>query len=306
MKRIATLCGVFLAAFLLLANDADARRLGGGGSLGRQSPNVMRQAAPAPAPQAAPQAAPRAPAQAQPAPAPNVPPAQPARNRWLGPIAGLAAGIGLAALASHFGFGEELASMMLIALVAFAGLVVFKMLMARRTAPGPSLQPAYSPSGVGAEASIGYAPPIDRNEVSHTLPSASAAPESPAGTWRIPEGFDVDSFVNNAKTQFVRLQAAYDAAALTELQEYTTADMFAELKAQIAGRSARNHTDVVKLDAELLGIESDDREHLASIRFRGLVREDEGAPAQDFDEVWNLTKPAAGGGWVLAGIQQLQ
>jgi len=84
--------------------------------------------------------------------------------------------------------------------------------------------------------------------------------------------------------------------------------MFAELKAQIAERrGAANRTDVVRLDAELLGIESGVREHVASVRFRGLLRESDGAPAEDFDEVWNLTKPVDGsGGWLLAGIQQLQ
>jgi len=63
---------------------------------------------------------------------------------------------------------------------------------------------------------------------------------------------------------------------------------------------------VVSVDAQLLGIESTDAEHVASVRFRGLIRESDGAPAQDFDEVWNLTKPVAGSsGWVLGGIQQL-
>src|SRR5690606_10181306 len=105
---------------------------------------------------------------------------------------------------------------------------------------------------------------------------------------------------------FVRLQAVFDAADLNDLREFTTPEAYAELALQIRERgNAANRTDVVTLDAKLIGIESTANEHVASVRFSGMIREEVDGEAQPFDEVWNLVKPVAGGGWVLAGIQQL-
>jgi predicted lipid-binding transport protein (Tim44 family) len=82
--------------------------------------------------------------------------------------------------------------------------------------------------------------------------------------------------------------------------------MFAEIRMDLADRGeARNVTEVVEVEAELLGIEMRERDALASVRFHGRIREDEGAPAEAFEEVWNLVKPLSGrSGWLLAGIQQ--
>src|SRR5262245_13222594 len=89
----------FLASIVLLAlgaavlaDDAQAARLGGGRSLGAQRQMT------APARQATPPAQ-----QQQPAAAP-----QQQGNRWLGPLAGLAAGLGLGWLFAQGGFGSVL------------------------------------------------------------------------------------------------------------------------------------------------------------------------------------------------------
>ncbi len=305
MKRVVQLFAIVMAAGTMFIADAEAKRLGGGGSFGRQSGSIFQRQATPPAVQKS----------AQPA-APGANPAaagQPARSRWLAPLAGLAAGLGLAALASHLGFGEELASLMLVMLLALAAIVVVRVIMARRAGGRPALAGAYSTAGVGTEASVRYAPIAEHPAAGHAgqQPAfgggATVGGDVGSANFRIPSDFDVESFVRNAKVQFVRLQAAFDASDLNDLREFTSPEMFAELKMQITERGASpNRTDVVQLDAELLGIESSERDHLASVRFHGLIRENEGAAAHAFDEVWNLSKPAQGaGGWVLAGIQQL-
>jgi predicted lipid-binding transport protein (Tim44 family) len=182
--------------------------------------------------------------------------------------------------------------------------------MARRAAAsGASMQPAYAGANVGSEASVRYAPlPTDAQgggSAPVVQPASLAA--APSGPWGVPADFDVEGFLRNAKVQFVRLQAAYDAADLNDLREFTSPEMFGELRLQIHERGpSPNKTDVVKLDAELLGVETTQTDYMASVRFNGLVRESESSAAQTFDEVWNLVKPMDGtGGWVLAGIQQL-
>jgi predicted lipid-binding transport protein (Tim44 family) len=114
-------------------------------------------------------------------------------------------------------------------------------------------------------------------------------------------------FVRNAKTYFIRLQAAWDKADINDIREFTTPEMFAELRLQIQERgAASNQTDVVSLDAEVLGVETVGNDYLASVKFFGFIKEDPTASPAQFAEIWNLSKPAAGqGGWVLAGIQQL-
>ena len=108
------------------------------------------------------------------------------------------------------------------------------------------------------------------------------------------------------KTFAKRMQAAWDRADVNDIREFTTPEMFGELKMQLTERGASpNHTDVVSIDAELLGVETNTIEHVASVRFHGMIREAEHAPAEPFSEIWVLTKPLAGSqGWLLAGLQQ--
>jgi predicted lipid-binding transport protein (Tim44 family) len=229
-------------------------------------------------------------------------------------IAGIAAGLGLAALASHLGLGEEMGTVLLLLLLVVGAVFVFRLLAARRgsSGPQPAYQGSYSPSQLGREAAVRYS--ADDSAAQSGVPTGPGtraagafASVGDAQAGRIPAGFDVEGFERNAKVQFVRLQAVFDAGDTKDLREFTTPEMYAELALQIDERSgAENRTDVVTLDATLLGIESTAQEHVASVRFSGMIREEVGGEAKPFDEVWNLAKPASGpGGWLLAGIQQL-
>ena len=313
--RLMALVAAFVAAITLSIGQAEAARVGGGKNSGKQQPNAMQKDGGAPAGQ---QAAPAGQRPGQPAAAPA---AQPQGNRWLGPLAGLAAGIGLAALASHLGFGEGLANIMLIVLLAVVALVVVRMIMARRSQSAPP-QPAYAGAAAGqSPAPLPTQPAQSGNTLFSPVSQPAATPlaagsgpvdataTSAASTGlRVPANFDIAGFVRNAKVQFIRLQASFDSANLNDLREFTTPEMFAELRMQIEDRKgAANVTEVVSVEAEFLGVDSSDAEHMASVRFYGVIREAVGAPAQSFDEVWNLTKPVQGsGGWVLAGIQQTE
>lgn len=300
--------------------DADAKRVGGGRSIGKQSNTVtQRQQTPQQPNQAAPGAAPQqaAPAAAG-AGAAGAAAAKPA-NRWLGPIAGLAAGLGIAALLSHFGMGGAFASMManviIIALIAFAAMWLIRRFRGNKS---QSQTPAYAGAGNDASnnslrQSWDSQQQPSSQPASSAQPSLSAVPAAATGAaavaepFGVPAGFDAEGFLRSAKVYFNRLQAAWDKGDQADINEFTTPQMFAEIKMDLEERGkSTNRTDVVQLDAELLGIEQTATEYMASVRFSGLIREAEGAPAEPFNEVWNLTKPVAGsGGWVLAGIQQL-
>ncbi|HXZ10029.1 MAG TPA: TIM44-like domain-containing protein [Paraburkholderia sp.] len=316
-RRIGLLAMVgLIMAGTLASLDAEARRMGGGRSLGRQSNTVQRQSTPPSQPtqpaqpsQPTQQSAQAAQAQrAQPTPAAT--PA-PARSRWLGPIAGLAAGLGIAALLSHFGLGEAFAGAManfiVIALIAMVAIWLIRKFMARKRNTG---MPAYA--GGTASPTLNAGGTGYTQEPSFTTPSSGAylAPQAdpqvaPAPV--VPVGFDSEAFLRNAKVYFVRLQAAWDVGNVEDIREFTTPEMFAEVRVDLAARGAEsNLTDVVQLNADLLGVEDRGTEYFASVRFSGLIRESKNAPAEPFVEVWNLSKSTrAGEGWLLAGIQQV-
>jgi predicted lipid-binding transport protein (Tim44 family) len=298
---LVALAAVMLAG--LVVSDADAARLSGGKSLGVQRPSVAPRAATPPA--STPSGAASQPVMpAQPGatlPAKPAMPATPApsgASRWLGPIAGLAAGIGLAALLSHFGLPEGLGTFLLLALLAIGVIFVVRMLFARRQ---QGERPVAYAAGRGTAFEMPRAPQWGgASRVEPTLASTAAPARS-----AFPPGFDAVGFARHAKEQFIRLQAAYDAGNREALAEVMTPEMIDEILRELDSASLRQPTKVEKLDAEVLEVETQPDRHWASVRFTGTLREGDGAPIA-FDEVWNLTKPADGSsGWLLAGIQQL-
>ncbi len=192
MKHLVTLAMAALAAGTMLAAEiADAKRMGGGRSLGAQ-----RQATPPPAAPSSPAAAPAGaasnpvmPAQPGAAAAAKGAPAAAAgartgASRWLGPVAGLAAGLGLAALASHLGIAEEMMSLIVVVLIALAAFALLRMFLARRAAPSRPLE--YAGSAPGAGAIAGPAPVADEPVFGGGRAQRDPAPAAPAVAPRVP------------------------------------------------------------------------------------------------------------------------
>ena len=223
----------------------------------------------------------------------------------MGPVAGLAAGLGLAALASHLGFGGELASILMLGLLAVAIVAVISFFMRKRSVgQSPAMAGAGGFQYRGSETD--YAPSAEKGNVV-SMPGSGVGANAQAAR-NIPSNFDVDGFVRNAKVNFIRLQAANDAGNLDDIREFTTPEMFAEIKMGFAERhGAGQETDVVTIDADVLEVAEEATRYVVSVRFTGLVREEKDAAAEPIDEVWHLVKPREGkGGWLLAGIQQTQ
>jgi predicted lipid-binding transport protein (Tim44 family) len=264
---------------VFLATEAEARRLGGARSSG-----IQRNVTPAPAKPAQQQAAPNA-RQAAPGQAAAAQPAGLAR--WFPMLGGLALGGMLGwLLASNGG------SFLLLALLAVAGFLLFRMLARRGE---PSSQTMQYAGGVRETVRM----PAPQNSGSGT--------DLQPRTASLPAGFDADGFLRGAKMNFVRLQMANDRGSLEEIREFTTPEMFETLSRDLGERGgAAQQTDITGLQAELLEVATEGDQHWASVRFSGVVRESPDAAPQDFSEVWNLAKPADGStGWLLAGIQQV-
>jgi predicted lipid-binding transport protein (Tim44 family) len=260
LNRILALSLAALLAVALPVHDAEAKRLGGGGIKRSVPTQTTPQTPPAQTPQ---QAAPAKQAAATPA----APAAAPKRS-WLGPIAGLAAGLGLAALASHLGFGAELGNFMTMLLLGLVAVFVIRFLMRRFATKKPQLaganganfeaqQPAWAPQPAAAAATGG----------------AAAASSLTA----VPADFDSAGFEKIAKQVFIRLQAANDASDQADLRRFTTPQMYASIQHDLLERGGKaQRTEVLQLDANVVDVATENGEQIVSVR----------------------------DGWIIAGIQQ--
>ena len=334
------LWSVVLVAMLAFAHaDADAKRMGSGKSVGKQSSNVTQRDS------ATPPATPGAPAQnatnaAAAKPGAAAPAAAAAKKPWGAMLGGLAAGLGLAWLASSLGLGEGFGNILMMVLLAVAAFAIFKMVMRARNggnaAAGGSpfafqgagaatpataqVPPQYSPNNVGNDAS---ARPWERSSMAFDASRQGQGAQTGTGVvigsglsgsqnWGVPEGFDTEGFLTAAKRNFVTLQAAWDGSDINTLRSMMTDSMLDEIRTQLTEREAHrgaqpNHTDVVMIEAQLLGIEDLGDGYMASVEFSGMIREELSAGPSPFREVWNMTKSKAGNsGWLVAGVQALQ
>ncbi len=318
---------LLLAMFMVMAgfNAEAAKRFGGGKSFGQQSNNVTQRQAPA---QGAANSAAKPPAAAAPA-APRKP--------WGAMLGGLAAGLGLAWLASSLGLGEEFGQLIMFALLAMVIMAAVGWFMRNRKAAqsqggmgqSPLAFQGASPSGM-ARTPTGYRPENVGNDASarpwersastfDSLKAASGSSGSMIGSglsgsqsWGVPAGFDTEGFLRSAKANFVSLQAAWDKSDIPALRAMMTDVMLKEIQTQLSEREVHtggpiNMADVVMIEAQLLGIEDTGAEYMASVEFSGMIREEPSAGASPFREVWNMTKSKNGNsGWMVAGVQALQ
>ena len=295
MKRFLMILMIAVTSLSLFAATAEAKRFGGGGSVGKQrtmSPQQAAPRAPAPAPAAAPAAA-------------------PAGNKWLGPLAGLAIGAGLGAMFAGGGLGGLGGAMgNILMMLAIGAAVMFAIsYFRRRNSPqgalpmGPGSY-ASTPSQQYAGAGAPYQEPAPTQ--SYAGQATSGSLNAPAAAKNIPADFPVESFLRSAKTSFIRLQAANDRKDLNDIREYTTPEMFAEISMQMQERdNTAQKTDVISINGELLEVVNEGDNAIASVRFTGSLTENNGAP-ESVDEVWHVQKNLRDDKavWLLSGIQQ--
>lgn len=273
MKRFLMFLMVAVTCMSLLSPVAEAKRFGGGGSFGKNRPVPTKQT------QKAPEATPKQ--------------TSSGASKWLGPLAGLAIGAGLASMFAGGGlgaFGNAIGTILMA--LAVAALVMFLIAKFRK-----SQQPNMQYAGAGAP----YNAPQPMRE------AAFAGGSTLSNSGNIPHDFPVDSFLRNAKMSFIRLQAANDRKDINDVREYTTPEIFAEISMQMQERgNTEQSTEIVSINAELLEVVNEGEYTIASVRFTGQLRENN-AMLENIDEVWHIQRDAsqAHSTWLLAGVQQV-
>lgn len=271
MRKILLAFFVTLLSISFLMTDAQAKRFGGGKSFGmaRQSSSYSRPNN----------------SYSQASSLPQKPASS--AHRWLGPLAGLAMGGLLASLFMGHGLGSGLLSWALLLGGIF---VIWSLIRSRLQTPARNQNMVYeTPSTQSGKASN---VPFFGGGNNVAQPQANI-------------GFDENAFLRNAKSLFIRLQAAYDTKNLNDIREFTEPSVFSEIQLQLQERGNEvNYTEVINIDAEILDLTTEASLMIASVQFTGEIREEQNGPIQSIKEIWHLQKNHEGTVWRLSGIQQ--
>jgi predicted lipid-binding transport protein (Tim44 family) len=274
MRKIFTVLLMSFIAFSFIMTDAQAKRFGGGKSFGmsRSASTFSRPST----------------AAVNPASRFEAPKPASTASKWLGPLAGFAAGGLLASL--FMGHGGGIMGGGIFSWLLIGGLIFFALrFMSRMLSNNPSAQSA----NLQTQAANSTYQPV-------TMPFNNTFNQTST-----PIQFDEAAFLRQAKALFIRLQAAYDTKNLADLREFTSPEIYAEIQLQLHERgSDGNQTDVVTIDAELLDVTNEAGTTIASTQFTGLVREQAGAEPVNVKEIWHFRKNEMQSTWVVAGIQQ--
>lgn len=282
MKTFLSLFLISLFSFGLVAHDADAKRFGGGGNIGKQRSAPISREAPKQTQNAAPA------------------PVQQPKPSFMGRWGGMLAGLGLGALIGSMIGGNLGAGVgMILNLLLIAGVIylVYRFFIARKR-PGMQRMQYAGPANVSPRPE----PVYQGGGQVYDAPAKVIEPSA-----NVPSDFDAKAFIRQAELAFVRLQAANDAKDLNDIREYTTPEMFAEISQQMRERGdVAQQTEVVSLNAQILEVVREDPYTIASVRYSGLIRENDNSNPEAFDEVWHVRRDETdrSGAWLISGIQQ--
>ena len=302
-----------IVAFLLITlslslggiSDADAKRFGGGSSFGGRSSYsapYKRSAIP-----------PGRSASQQQATAQNQAARQGMANR--GGLMGMLGGLALGGLLGSLLFGGAFENFNFMDILVFGGIafLLYKLFAAKS---GAAQRPAYNRTANNYEESqpVQSHPAGFNTDVLFNKDKKQSADQHFQqdagfnGTVAVPEGFDHQAFLSGAKIAFTTLQKAWDDRDLAEIRGLSTDKVFAEIQDQLKASATENHTDILKLDAELLEVREIGSGLEAVVLFDAIMREDSNAQAEQVREVWHFVKPKISiqPKWLLDGIQQLE
>ena len=302
-----------IIAFILIAltlsvggmSDADAKRFGGGSSFGGRSSYsapYKRSAIP-----------PSRSVSQQQAAAQNQTARQGMANR--GGLMGMLGGLALGGLLGALFFGGAFEHINFMDILVF-GVIAFLLYKLFAAKAGAAQRPAYNRTASNYEEAqprqgnpAGFNTDVlfDKNKKQSAGQSFQGGAGYNGGL-EVPEGFDPQAFLSGAKIAYTTLQQAWDNRDLAEIRGLTTDKVFAEIQQQLKASSTENHTDILKLDAELLEVREIGSELEAVVLFYAIMREDINAQAEQVREVWHFVKPkiSVQPKWLLDGIQQLE
>jgi predicted lipid-binding transport protein (Tim44 family) len=283
MQRFLSLALALCVALTLSLDVNAAKRFGGGKSFGsapshqsRQVQQPVQNNAAAPGRQAG---------------------AASGASRWLGPLAGIAAGGLLASMFMGDGFqGLQLLDMLIFALIAF---LIFRFVAARRRRQQAAIAPA------------GHAPfqremPAEPQAAKRNIFGGSQAPSAAAAVIDAPAWFNQQRFLEAAREHFMSLQQHWDANEMDKIAEFVTPQMLDFLKRERAELGdGFQSTYVDDLQVQLDGLDDNPDKTVATLTFAGVAKSSRFDQGEAFSESWRMERAQGENQpWLVAGIRQ--
>ncbi|AOE63031.1 Tim44 domain-containing protein [Pseudomonas corrugata] len=288
MKRFLSIA-MALCIGLTMAIDANAaKRFGGGKSAGAAPTHQTSQMAPSSA------AGPTA-ATAGAAGAAGAATRAGGASRWLGPLAGIAAGGLLASMFMGGGFqGMQIFDILILGVIAF---LVFRFIAARRR----KQQEQYAPAGHA---------PMQRETFNQQPAGGSifggSAPVAARPVINAPAWFNETNFVEAARTHFHSLQQHWDANEMDKIAEFVTPQLLEFLKRERADLGdGYQSTYIDNLQVQLDGVDDRTDKTIATLTFSGVSKDSRFDQGEAFSESWNMERAhGENQPWLVAGIRQ--
>lgn len=275
---------------LTMSLDANAKRFGGGKSAGAAPTHQTSQMAPAAG------AAGGAAATAGAAGAAGAAAKAGGASRWLGPLAGIAAGGLLASMFMGGGFqGMQFFDILIMAVIAF---VIFRFIAARRR----KQQEQMAPAGMPYQREVFEQPAPAQNSIF----GGSAAHAAPRRVINAPAWFNEQNFLEAARNHFQSLQQHWDANEMDKIAEFVTPQMLQFLKQERASLGdGFQSTYIENLQVQLDGVDDRADKTIATLTFSGVSKSSRFDQGEVFSESWNMERPQGDNQpWLVAGIRQ--
>ncbi|MFJ2320636.1 MULTISPECIES: Tim44 domain-containing protein [unclassified Pseudomonas] len=289
MKRFLSIA-MALCIGLTMSLDANAKRFGGGKSAGAAPTHQTSQMAPSSPGMGG------AAATAGAAGAAGAAAKAGGASKWLGPLAGIAAGGLLASMFMGGGFqGMQIFDILIMALIAF---VIFRFIAARRRKQQEHLAPAGAPMQREAfeqkPAGMG------------SIFGGSAAPAAARPVINAPAWFNEQNFLAAARSHFQSLQQHWDANEMDKIAEFVTPQMLEFLKRERADLGdGFQSTYIDNLQVQLDGVDDRADKTIATLTFSGVSKTSRFDQGEVFSESWNMERPQGENQpWLVAGIRQ--
>lgn len=236
-------------------------------------------------------------------------------SRWLGPLAGIAAGGLLASLFFGDGFqGFQFFDFLLIILLVIGG--VFALRAFRRKQAASDTPPAYA----GAHAYQAPQPPqpTTASVLPPVNPPANAGglfanfnpqPAQTPNNARIidaPAWFDESRFVSQGREHFMNLQQHWDMGEMQKIAEFVTPELLQQLKQERAALGDGFQSTLIEyLQVHLDGVSQQDGKTIATLTFEGVSKTSRFDQGEVFSESWRMERRNGDNQpWLLAGIRQ--
>lgn len=278
MQRVLSIFMALCISLTFALDATAAKRFGGGKSFGSAPSHQTRQA---------PQQTQAAPNQA----GRQTPAAASGASRWLGPLAGLAAGGLLASMFMGDGFeGIQFMDILIFGVMAF---LLFRFLAARRRQQQPAM--------------AGHAPmQREMPQQPASIFGGSAAPVAAAPVINAPAWFNEQNFVAAAREHFLALQQHWDANEMDKIAEFVTPQLLGFLKQERAEiGDAYQSTYIDDLQIQLDGVDDNAEKTTATLTFSGVAKTSRFDQGEAFSESWRMERAQGENQpWLVAGIRQ--